>query len=191
MTYTADPNPNLAIPDDNPFGVVHTLSITDDFEIADLDFRADSVTHTFPDDLMLMLKSPGGFGTDVIAFIGFNDPLAGGGGNNVTNMLVDDDLPFTLANDMMTATTAPYTGSWIPVYNSPTWSNPAVFGANPDPVGTLTRYDGLSTQGVWQLLTADEFPADTGTLNAWSLVITPTHFNCVVVPVELLDFEIE
>ena len=64
-----------------------------------------------------MLRSPGGIGTDSIALIdGLNDL----GGTAITNMVIDDDVANTAANDMVQATTAaaPYTKSWRPVSNS-------------------------------------------------------------------------
>lgn len=182
VTYTKDTNPDLFIPDFEPRGVFDTMTIADDFVIADVDFRVDSLTHTFIDDLNVLLRAPNGVGTDMIGFIGLAHPDSGSG-NNLTNFLVDDDLPFTFADDMIAASNAQATANgadFIPVYNSPTWSDPFFYGVPPDPVGSLTRFDGMSTKGTWTALAADEFPGDTGTLNAWSILVTPVHFDCVV-----------
>lgn len=175
-TYTGDPTPDLAIPDNSPRGVFHQLTITDDVEIADLDFRVDSLSHTFTGDLSVLLRSPDGIGNDVISLIGgLSD---GGPGDNMVNMLVDDDLPVIAGNDMVQATSAaaPYTRSWLPVFNAP-WSSLAGFGA-PDPVGSLSRFDGASTAGTWRVLVSDQFGGDTGSLNAWSMLVTPVNFSC-------------
>jgi uncharacterized repeat protein (TIGR01451 family) len=178
VTYTDTVAPPLAIPDNRPRGVFHQMTVTDDFEIADLDFRVDSLTHTFDDDLVILLRAPNGIGTDMISLIGLNGE--GGGTANLTNMQIDDDLPFTLANDMIASVDAdaPYSRSWVPVYNSPTWSDPLFFGLPGDSVGSLTRFDGMSTQGTWTALVADEFAGDTGTLNSWSILVTPVHRAC-------------
>jgi uncharacterized repeat protein (TIGR01451 family) len=183
VTYTGDPNPDLAFTDARPRGVFHQINVTDDFEIADLNFRVDSLTHVAMDDLTVMLRSPGGIGLDLISLLdGLNDC----GGTTLTNMVIDDDLPAIATNDMVQATTAnaPYSKSWLPVYNSP-WAaivNPALPA---DPVGNLSRYDGTSTKGTWTALVADVFsaaangcPAGNGTLNAWSIIVTPVHFDC-------------
>ncbi len=180
VTYTGTPSPALAIPDNRPRGVFHQMTITDDFEIADLDFRLDSVNHTFVDDLLILLKAPNGIGTDLVGLIGL-DSADGGDGTDLTNFVVDDDLPFTPINDMIEAddSNSPgYTGSWIPVYNSPAFADPLFFGLPGDPVGSLTYFDGLSTKGTWTTLASDEFAGDTGTLNTWSLLVTPVHFDC-------------
>jgi uncharacterized repeat protein (TIGR01451 family) len=178
VTYTKDTNPNAAIADGVPLASVKdTLNITDDFQIADLDFRLDSVTHTFTGDLTFMLRSPGGIGVDSIAVIG--GAIDGGSGDNILNMVADDDVAHIAANDMLVAapTAAPYTKSWVPIFNED-WT---VVGFPPgDPVGTFDRYDGTSTLGTWTVAVSDQFAVDTGTLNAWSMLVTPVHFDCVV-----------
>ena len=131
-----------------------------------------------------MLRSPGGLGVDLVSLIGFvnhllanpNDPF-GSAGANITNLLVDDDQVPSAANDMTQATDgqAPYTGTWVPVFNGP-W--PALFGTAVDPVGNLSRFDGLSTKGTWSVAAADQFTPDAGTLNTWSMLVTPVHFAC-------------
>jgi uncharacterized repeat protein (TIGR01451 family) len=72
---------------------------------------------------------------------------------------------------------APYTKSWIPVFNGP-WGPLAGFPPT-DPVGNLSRYDGTSTLGTWTIAGSDQFNVDTGTINAWSMLVTPVHFDCV------------
>jgi uncharacterized repeat protein (TIGR01451 family) len=183
VTYTSDPTPNLAIPDATPRGITSSMTVADDFEIADLDFRVDSITHTFTGDLTIMLRSPGGIGVDVVSNIGAG-VNGGGAGANITNMVIDDDLPIVAANDMFQApnTAAPFTKSWLPVFNAP-WPN-VFFGLPTDPVGNLSRYDGTSTKGTWSVQVSDQAAVDIGTLNAWSILVTPVHFNATpIVPV--------
>lgn len=176
VTYTKDTAPDLAIPDYSPRGVSDTLTVADDLEIADLDLRIDSISHTFTGDLTAMLRSPGGIGVDFMSLIG--GLTDGGSGDNVANMVIDDDVASTAANDMVQATSAsaPYTKSWLPTFNSP-WSALAGFPAA-DPVGNLSRYDGTSTKGTWALRVSDQAGADTGALNSWSILVTPVHFDC-------------
>ena len=177
VTYTKDTTPDAAITDGRALASVRdTMTITDDFEIADLDFRLDSVTHTFTGDLTFMLRSPGGIGVDSISVIG--GLTDGGSGDNITNMVADDDVASNAANDMVQQppTSAPYTKSWLPVFNAP-W--PTLAGFPPeDSVGTFSRYDGTSTLGTWSVSASDQFAVDTGTLNAWSMLVTPVHFDC-------------
>lgn len=174
VTYTS--TPNLAIPDGRSLAVFDTLTVPDDLEIADLDLRVDSLTHSFTGDLSFMLRSPGGLGVDLISLIG--GLVDGGPGNDLTDMVIDDDLVPGTGNDMVLAAgaQAPFTGSWVPVFNG-VWPTFAGFPAG-DPVGNLSRFDGLSTAGTWAAAVSDQFSIDSGTLVEWSMLVTPVHFDC-------------
>lgn len=173
ITYTRTPGAPLAIQDNRPRGTIDSQTITDDFEIADLNFRVDSLPHTFPGDVTVGFKAPNGYGVDLITFIG--GAVAGGGdGDNLTNMVIDNQA----VGDMLLATNAqaPYTGSWLPIANSPSWP---VLGFGPqEPVGELNKMNGASTLGTWRILASDQAAVDTGTLNSWSLIVTPRAFAC-------------
>ncbi len=173
VTYTRTPASPLAIQDLRPRGTIDSQTITDDFEIADINVRIDSLPHTFPGDVTFGFKAPNGYGVDVVTFIG--GAVAGGGdGDNITNMVIDNQA----VGDMLLATNAqaPYTGSWLPIANSPSWP---VLGFGPqEPVGELNKLNGASTQGTWQVLASDEAGGDVGTLNSWSLIVTPRAFAC-------------
>lgn len=163
---------SLAIPDNLGRGTFQSQVITDDFEIADLDFRVDNLTHTFSGDVSVLLRGPTGIGTDLISVIG-GGVSGGGGGDNLVNTVVDDSATgdFLLAAN----TAAPFTGSWKPIFNTPTWTTfgfPAV-----DPVGSLSRYNGLTTKGSWTVLVSDQASTDTGTLNSWSIIVTPKAYT--------------
>jgi subtilisin-like proprotein convertase family protein len=173
VTYTRTPGSPLTIQDNRPRGVIDSQTITDDFEIADINVRIDSIPHTFPGDVTFGFKAPNGYGVDVVSFIG--GAVAGGGdGDNITNMVLDNQA----TGDMLLATNAqaPYTGSWLPIANSPSWP---VLGFGPqEPVGELNKLNGASTLGTWRVLASDQAAVDTGTLNGWSLIVTPRAFAC-------------
>ena len=173
VTYQTTPGTPLAIQDNRPRGTINSTTITDDFEIADLNFRVDGIQHTFPGDLTVGFKAPNGYGVDLISFIG--GAVAGGGdGDNLFNMEIDNQA----TGDMLLATNAqaPYTGSWLPIANSPSWP---VLGFGPqEPVGELNKMNGASTQGTWRILASDQAAVDTGHLVSWSLIVTPRAFSC-------------
>lgn len=173
ITYTRDPTPNINIPDNTWGGVSDSQTIVDDFEIADLNFRVDSITHTFEGDLSVMLRAPNGYGTDLIAAIGGASDT--GPGDNLINTLIDDEA--VAPNDLLTVTSAsaPMTGDWLPIFNAPGWVGT---GRTVDPVGQLSRFDGLSTAGTWTVRVSDQFATDTGSLNQWSMIVTPRAFAC-------------
>ncbi len=179
VTYTRTVPGGLAIPDDDFNGTTDNFAITDDLVIDDLQFRVDDLTHTFTGDLTVELKAPNGYGTDLIYLRGFFiDP----DGDNFTNTVIDeaatDDLNLT------DSTQAPFTGSWTPAFNSVIWSLFGVPNLGPDPIGQLaSRLDGQSTLGTWQVHLTDTAFLDTGTLNSWSLIVTPETFACsAIVP---------
>jgi subtilisin-like proprotein convertase family protein/BarA-like signal transduction histidine kinase len=174
ITYTKTESPGLAIPDAAPLGVLSSLTISDDFEIAHLDFRMDNLTHTFTGDITALLRSPTGYGNDLIWFPGVFSS-GGSSGDNFVNTVISDQS----ANDLGTVanTAAPYTGDWMPAFNSPVW-NTLGPGVEPDPVGNLSRHNGTRTKGTWTVQVSDAVAVDTGTLNSWSLIVTPTDFTC-------------
>jgi subtilisin-like proprotein convertase family protein len=180
ITYTRTPaSPITIAPPGNTSpanfpGIKDAQTITDDFEIADLNFRIDNIQHTFNGDLTAMLRGPNGYGNDFISFI--DGTTDGGPGDNLINMVIDDEA--APPNDLLLATAAqaPYTDDWLPIFNSPTFALTVLGPA--DPVPQLSRYDGLSTQGVWNINVSDQFNGDGGTLNAWSIIVTPKAFTC-------------
>jgi uncharacterized repeat protein (TIGR01451 family) len=187
VTYTNDPSPNVAIPDGNQLGVTNSLVVADDYEVADVDFLLDSLTHPYDGDVNVMLKSPLGVGCDLIGMVGLllSPDDFGSAGANYTDMRIDDDPP--TVGDMFAApdTAAPYTGSWLPIYNTPTM---AAFGIGPpDPTGTLSRHDGTSSKGTWTVLATDHATPDAGTLDEWSLIVTPVHFDVTAFAPAVLD----
>ena len=181
IIYTRTIPGGLAIPDATLLGVTDTFTVTDDNEIADLNFRVDDLPHTFTGDVAVMLKAPNGYGTD---FIHYRGVFTGqGNADNFVNTVIDDQQPNDAAHDLnqSTAGQAPFTGSWLPAFNSPFWPL-VVTGLTPDTVGQLGRMNGLSTMGDWKVHVVDRASPDTGTLNTWSLIVTPKAFTCVAAP---------
>ncbi|HEU5181011.1 MAG TPA: M36 family metallopeptidase [Candidatus Polarisedimenticolia bacterium] len=180
LTFTHAISGGLPIPDNDSSGVTDALSISDDIDIADLDFRVDDLQHPFVGNLTLALRSPGGLLTDVIwrpgqCFTTNNITTcsqATNSGDNFIGTVIDD----ASSNDLIHAgpSFAPFTGDWMPAMNSP---DPP-FWSNPDPVGQLSRYNGRSAAGTWKLFVADHSGGNTGTLNSWSLVVTPVNYVC-------------
>ncbi len=174
VTYSRTIPGGLAIPDDNFRGVTDAMTVPDDLQVSQLEFRVDNLTHTFTGDLVLGLKAPSGYGTSLIymrgSFIGDGD------GDNFINTLITASSSNDL--NLSSSTDAPFTGDWLPAFNSPIWSLFGIPNLGPDPVDQFSYTEGLSSQGVWKVHIADEAEADTGQLNTWSLIVTPTAFTC-------------
>ena len=172
ITYTRS-GLALAIQDLRPNGTIDTMNITDDFEIADLDLRIDNIAHLNVSHLTFGVRGPNGYGTDVLSFMG--GAIGGGNaGDNFVNTVFDDES----ANDVLTEPPAnqPFTKSFKPVFNSPTW---ALIGFPPaEATPQLSNFDGSSTFGAWRAIAADQSSGTAGTFNGWSLIVTPRTFAC-------------
>lgn len=171
VTYTRSVL-GLAIPDNNPSGVQDAMTIADDYEIADIDLRINNLTHTFVGDLTFMVKGPGGYGSDFFSVLG--GLTDGGSGDNLINTVIDDEATNDILSEV--AASAPHTKSYRPAMNSPSWTTAGFPG--PDAVPQLSRFDGTNTPGTWRAVISDQFAADTGTLQSWSLIVTPRAFAC-------------
>ena len=171
LTYTRNIAGGLLIPDGTPRGVTDAFVITDDVEIADLDFKVESLIHDYVGDLTLMLKAPNGAGSDVIIGIGTME-FFGGGGENLIDTVIDDEAE----GDLLSATSedAPYSGSYKPAFNSNALDG---YGLSADPVGVLSRFDGMSTRGEWKVLASDQGYFSEGSLESWSLIVTPVLYE--------------
>jgi uncharacterized repeat protein (TIGR01451 family) len=104
------------------------------------------VDHTFVNDLTFDLQSPLGTTVRVISRADLD-------GHNFCQVVLDDDTA-NPSIQTVTSSQAPFTGTWQP--NSP-----------------LAAFKGENPNGTWNLIAIDHFGQDTGSIRAFSLVITP------------------
>ncbi len=164
FSYTGPP---AAIPDANAAGVNVPLTVSGfTGRIADLNFRIDGtvcnttvgsttvgVDHSWVGDLTFKLTSPAG---TTITFIsrpgGVNN-----GGNNFCQVLLDDDASATTISAIVGTGSPPagppYTGTFRPQ---------SLFSA----------FDGQDPNGTWTLNVSDAVAPDSGSVRAFSLIIT-------------------
>jgi uncharacterized repeat protein (TIGR01451 family) len=111
------------------------------------------ITHTFDSDLVLKLISPDGT-TNVLA------SNLGGAGHNYG--LACADIYRTTFDDQATNSIlggfAPFLGTFQPE----------------QPLSVFANKSGTNVNGAWRLLVIDDFPIDSGTLQCWSLIVTPS-----------------
>ncbi len=178
---TFSSSPNLAIPDNRADGISSSLTIAADLLIADIDLRIDSLTHPVTGQLSVMLRAPDGIGSDLIWRRGGLMSPNQGVGANLVGVTIDDDLPLAVVDDLnqSLATQAPFTGDWLPAWNSPFWDSYATTPAvSRDSIPQLQRHDGSSTLGTWTLQVADGNATASGTLDGWSLRVRPRSYAC-------------
>ena len=101
----------------------HMINLDGVYEIADLDFRIDSLTHPVTGQVSVMLRAPDGTGSDLIWRRGGLMSPNQGVAADLIGVNIDDDLLLTLAEDLNQSTVAeaPFTGDWLPAGNSPFW----------------------------------------------------------------------
>ncbi|WP_439638439.1 S8 family serine peptidase [Nevskia sp.] len=140
----------LTIPGSN--GRIRNLSVSIDGDLCSNAVGATTVgiDHSFVGDLAVSLVSPGGV---VVPLING----AGSSGNNFCQVLLDDQSSGGSIQNISSAN-APFTGSYTPA----------------SPLETLT---GSVGNGRWALRVQDLAAADTGSVRAWSLRVTPAVCN--------------
>ena len=177
----------LEIPDGQS-SATDELTVAEDLQIADLDFQIDSLQHPWVGDLEVILRGPSGLGLNLVYFPAICFPKCTGqdaeclrgacldganDGDNFVNTRIDDSS----SNDLFAAgpSAAPFTGDWVPFFNSPSLQTPPSVG---DPVGQLSHFIGTSTKGTWRLRVIDIRTGNVGTLNGWSLIVKPVAYQC-------------
>lgn len=120
--------------------------------------RLSNLSHTFPDDLDILLARPSGPNAIIMSDVG--------GGTNISN------LTFTL--DDAAATTLPDNGPLVAGTFRPT----NIFDGNidafpaPAPVptgGSLSVFNNGNPNGAWNLFVVDDTANDTGSLTRWNM----------------------
>jgi subtilisin-like proprotein convertase family protein len=149
----AYPGPSQEIPDNDYWDELRSsINITDTGTIADVNVRVE-LTHPWVGDVGIILESPDGTFADLVHRPGDGAER----GANFRGTTFDDEG----ADGPITAATAPFTGSFIPL-------------------DALSRFDGESMEGEWRLYVYDEGFDDIGTLDRWSLDIQSTRRVCSV-----------
>lgn len=111
------------------------------------------VTHTFDSDLVMALVSPDGTTNILSSRNGLNGINYGLNCSPDSQRTTFDDS----ATNSITAGTAPFLGSFRPQ----------------QPLAMFVGKYGTNANGPWRLIIADVAPLDVGTLQCWSLYLTP------------------
>ncbi|MBK7433881.1 MAG: proprotein convertase P-domain-containing protein [Chitinophagaceae bacterium] len=153
-------NINLTIPDANPTGITHNITVAGvpaGATAASASVRFN-ITHTWDGDLDLSLKAPNGQALNLV-----NEK--GGTGDNFTNTIVSSTGTLTFA-----ASAAPFTNTY----------RADASGGAPAPAGmgqTTATFAGLLTgplNGTWTFGAVDVASGDIGILQNWEMTINWT-----------------
>jgi len=139
--------------------------------VTDVNVRFNGFSHTFPDDIGILLVSPSGRQIVVLSDVG--------GGNDVVNstFTIDDQATNSIPNigpwPANNASAKPSSVGDDEVFSPPApnapWNQPA-------PAGTATLngvFGGDAPNGVWKIFIFDAFTGDSGSVSGgWTLDLT-------------------
>jgi hypothetical protein len=125
--------------------------------------RLDGVSHTFSDDLDLLLVSPGGQAVVLMSDAGGTEDL-------VNHQVIFDDLAPT---GLPTGNVATHTARYRPTNFSEDAADAFPASAPAGPYATtLSALYGGNPNGTWKLFVVDDNTGDSGAIASWSLEIT-------------------
>jgi subtilisin-like proprotein convertase family protein len=150
----------IAIPDSSSSS--STIVVSERGRIKDLDVTLVGLSHTFPDDLDIMLIGPTG------AAVPLMSDVCGGADLSSVTIRFDDEgeETYNCATSQRVRTQDDPNGT-----SSGNWPV--------SPTGTkLAKFDGTRTNGQWTLAVIDDALADTGSIaNGWQLHFTVKRLN--------------
>jgi len=157
----------LSIPD-NANGSLYPSTITVigmSGAISKVVVKLKGLNHTYPDDLDILLVSPGGQKVMLMSDAGSGADLV-----NV-NLTFDGVVSTFLPNSSQISS-----GTYLPTNHASTSGSTDPFGAPAPaaPYGTsLGAFNGTSPNGTWHLFVKDDSGQDQGSIaNGWELIIT-------------------
>jgi uncharacterized repeat protein (TIGR01451 family) len=110
------------------------------------------VTHTYDSDLLLQLISPDGVTNVLAANVGGSGDNFGSGCSSGSQTTFDDDAAVGISSGA-----APFVGSFKPAQR----------------LSVYIGRTGTNVNGVWHLHAVDQVGLDSGTIQCWSLSLTP------------------
>jgi subtilisin-like proprotein convertase family protein len=147
-----------------------TINVAGLSSIADVNVTLAGFTHSFPQDVSILLVGPTGQGVVLMSRAGGSAPVS-----NV-RILFDDAA----------ATALPPTGTFTDGTYRPADYKTSDSYQSPAPAGpyakVLSAFNGLSPVGTWSLYVQDDASQDAGAINqGWALHITTTSGKAVFV----------
>ena len=146
-------NTAITIPDANQTGILSPITVSNIVGGVAHVSLSMFISHTFDSDLMMELISPDGTKVLLSQNNGLNGHNYGVNCTPEANRTTFDDN----ATNSITAGNPPYVGSFQPQ----------------QALATFNLKNGTNVNGVWNLHVVDQALLDIGTLNCWSLSITP------------------
>ena len=131
--------------------------------ITDVNVTLTGLTHTFPDDIDILLVAPSGASATIMSDAGAGLDVSS------INLTLDDQAPTALpdASQLTTGTFQP--ANYVTPDSFPAPAPPS-FGTG----SALSAFNGSDPNGTWSLYLVDDTVGDTGSLTGWTLAVTTT-----------------
>jgi len=128
------------------------------------------LSHTFPDDLDILLVGPGGQSVLLMSDTGSSLDIVD------VNLTFDDSAANSLGDNsqIVSGTYKPSNYGGIDIFPAPAPAGP--YGS------LLSAYNGLAAAGEWRLFIFDDLGGDIGSLASWSITLTTQDANDVPEP---------
>lgn len=188
ITQTSDPNPDIAIPNNNSAGITNTIIITNVGTINWLEVKV-AVSHTWVGDLIYTLSD----GTTTVVLM--DQPGAPPGLSDNSNLSASTPITFSDndGNGLDSTASAESMGSGCNT-NGIIGSNTNCSGTVYIPHESLSAFTGDPSNAVWTLTISDNSahlagtpppPPNTGDLASWTLTMDYTPKQVVPEPATL------
>lgn len=157
-TITYSNSEPIAIPTMGP-AAPSSINVVQSGPIQSVTVELSGLTHTFPDDLDILLVGPTGASVLLMSDTGGNLDLL-----NVSLVFSSAALlSLPDGNGVTSGTYLPTNFGSSDVFSSPAPAGP--YG------GSLDVFQGLAASGTWRLFIQDDLSGDSGSLAGWSLTI--------------------
>lgn len=168
--YSPYNNADITIPDAAPASLYPSPVTVAGVQgvITDVDIVLKDVSHTYPDDLDVMLVGPHGQKVVLMSDTGSYEDLV-----NTTITLDDEAASGLPTNSQISAGTfKPTNDNTDQPYGPDAFVAPApsVTGAG----SLLSAFDGTDPNGAWQLFAVDDSGGDVGLISGWTLDLSTT-----------------
>ncbi len=161
---------NIAIPDSGNASLYPSaINVTNLIgSVTDVVVILDSFSHTAPDDVDLLLVSPGGRSVVLMSDVGGTTPA--------TNLAItiQDSAPSSLPDDGPLAA-----GNFKPTNIGSGDAFPAPAPATPPTGTTLSAFNGANPNGIWSLYLVDDNGNNAGSISGgWAISIATSATGC-------------
>jgi len=164
---------SILIPDANVAGINHTIPVSGiSGVVTDVSVRFSIPAHTWPGDMTMALRGPGG---QILNLDYFISNTGAGPGAGMVNTNFSSNAPLTAK---LSTSSAPYTATFTPdAQLTATANGPIGPTGFQTPVvgnfqGLVNFANGTTANGNWTLAIYDGFGGDIGSLTNWQVSIT-------------------